>query len=223
MSFTCPTCYRVSYNPNDEREGYCGNCHAFTGAPQREFYGRFPDGQLRPRSSRIATEPNGAMQLPQEHKEPQTDEQVPEVQRHGEGNSMWRVRGERMEQDPKQAVSKVSGERSFIETYRTQLIGHVVWALSGIILGISTEQVVVSRYPTTYQHITSIMVIAVLAVQFVWLIAQFLNMRKWSRDLRAERQGFMEYYNAQVDKLLPDDPIEATKLKMAMELRWPKP
>ena len=30
--FTCPTCKRVSYNPNDLREGYCGACHEFTGA-----------------------------------------------------------------------------------------------------------------------------------------------------------------------------------------------
>lgn len=34
MSFTCPVCGRTSYNPTDEREGYCGNCHAFTGKPK---------------------------------------------------------------------------------------------------------------------------------------------------------------------------------------------
>ena len=26
----CPECGMVSFNPNDVREGYCGNCHAFT-------------------------------------------------------------------------------------------------------------------------------------------------------------------------------------------------
>lgn len=31
MSFTCPVCGVVSHNPNDEREGYCGNCHEWTG------------------------------------------------------------------------------------------------------------------------------------------------------------------------------------------------
>lgn len=25
----CPKCGMVSYNPNDIRERYCGNCHAF--------------------------------------------------------------------------------------------------------------------------------------------------------------------------------------------------
>jgi hypothetical protein len=31
MPFTCPRCLMTSFNQNDEREGYCGNCHAFTG------------------------------------------------------------------------------------------------------------------------------------------------------------------------------------------------
>ena len=30
-SFTCPRCGMTSYNPNDVREGYCGNCHDWTG------------------------------------------------------------------------------------------------------------------------------------------------------------------------------------------------
>lgn len=29
-SITCPRCKRTSYNPNDIREGYCGNCHDWT-------------------------------------------------------------------------------------------------------------------------------------------------------------------------------------------------
>jgi hypothetical protein len=29
-SFTCPRCLMTSYNPNDIREGYCGNCHDWT-------------------------------------------------------------------------------------------------------------------------------------------------------------------------------------------------
>lgn len=32
-SITCPRCGRTSRNPNDVREGYCGNCHDWTGAP----------------------------------------------------------------------------------------------------------------------------------------------------------------------------------------------
>lgn len=33
MSFECPRCNRVSHHPEDERHGYCGNCHDFTGKP----------------------------------------------------------------------------------------------------------------------------------------------------------------------------------------------
>ena len=29
-SITCPRCLMTSYNPNDIREGYCGNCHDWT-------------------------------------------------------------------------------------------------------------------------------------------------------------------------------------------------
>lgn len=28
-SITCPVCKRVSYNPHDVRERYCGHCHRF--------------------------------------------------------------------------------------------------------------------------------------------------------------------------------------------------
>lgn len=30
-SFTCPRCRRISHNRFDAAEGYCGNCHDFTG------------------------------------------------------------------------------------------------------------------------------------------------------------------------------------------------
>ena len=29
--FTCPDCGRTSMHPEDLRQGYCANCHAFTG------------------------------------------------------------------------------------------------------------------------------------------------------------------------------------------------
>jgi hypothetical protein len=31
VSFTCPRCLMTSYHPEDERHGYCGHCHDFTG------------------------------------------------------------------------------------------------------------------------------------------------------------------------------------------------
>jgi hypothetical protein len=32
MSFTCPRCGMTSHHPEDERQGYCGNCHDWTGS-----------------------------------------------------------------------------------------------------------------------------------------------------------------------------------------------
>lgn len=29
--FTCPVCWRTSWNPTDLEEGYCGACHDYTG------------------------------------------------------------------------------------------------------------------------------------------------------------------------------------------------
>ena len=34
MPFTCPRCGATSHNPNDEREHYCGRCHAFVDDPR---------------------------------------------------------------------------------------------------------------------------------------------------------------------------------------------
>ena len=33
-SITCPVCGMTSHNPNDVREGFCGNCQDWTGAPR---------------------------------------------------------------------------------------------------------------------------------------------------------------------------------------------
>lgn len=31
LAYTCPRCGRTSYHPTDVAEGYCGNCHDWTG------------------------------------------------------------------------------------------------------------------------------------------------------------------------------------------------
>lgn len=36
-AFTCPTCHRTSYNPNDMINNYCGNCHQFKYPRDPEF------------------------------------------------------------------------------------------------------------------------------------------------------------------------------------------
>jgi hypothetical protein len=52
MPYTCPRCGMISHNPNDEREGYCGNCHDWTrddedhaeDHPEFSVYQFLPDG-----------------------------------------------------------------------------------------------------------------------------------------------------------------------------------
>jgi hypothetical protein len=45
MTYVCPTCHQASQHPMDEAEGYCGNCHAFTG---RHFGSQVPTiGEIR--------------------------------------------------------------------------------------------------------------------------------------------------------------------------------
>jgi hypothetical protein len=33
QAITCLRCMKTSYNPDDIREGYCGNCHDWTSLP----------------------------------------------------------------------------------------------------------------------------------------------------------------------------------------------
>lgn len=39
MPFTCPQCGKVSHNPNDVAQGYCGACHDWTGLdPEGDWF-----------------------------------------------------------------------------------------------------------------------------------------------------------------------------------------
>lgn len=49
MSFTCPQCGMTSHNPDDEREGYCGNCHEFTGRPVKRRVLTVPTRPTQPK------------------------------------------------------------------------------------------------------------------------------------------------------------------------------
>jgi ribosomal protein S27AE len=48
MNFTCPWCGAVSGHPDDERERYCGHCHAFP-------YNRFRPRRFRSREDALMT------------------------------------------------------------------------------------------------------------------------------------------------------------------------
>lgn len=43
MAFTCPRCGMTSHHPDDQREGYCGNCHDWTRlTPVKEYPSGMP-------------------------------------------------------------------------------------------------------------------------------------------------------------------------------------
>lgn len=57
-TITCPKCGVTSHNPNDVREGYCGNCHDFTsGAFSQLAYAEWLEtGQIPEWRQKVLTE-----------------------------------------------------------------------------------------------------------------------------------------------------------------------
>ena len=127
-----------------------------------------------------------------------------------------------MEQQPKQTMPEVSGDRSFVEIQSSHLTSMIVCAMSGCIVGINVEEWIIIKRPADYRQIAAAIVIALVLVQLVWLTQQLLKLRKWKHDLRTERQKILETYNARIDEFLADDPIEAARMKMQMEEQWPR-
>lgn len=217
MSFACPVCHAVSYNPNDEREGYCGNCHAFTGRPQ--------DGQLRPSSSSAQAGQNRPMQLQTDNEEPQAEEGMREVQRDREGESMRGLRGERMELQGEQDLYKVSGARASVEKDNIYTMWIMMAALCGITVGLNVEELIVRKYGYGHESsgITAVMILAIASFQFGWVAYQHFRIRRWRQDLRAQRERLLNDFNKRIDEMFPNDPVGAARVKMRMEAEWPKP
>lgn len=127
-----------------------------------------------------------------------------------------------MEQQPEQTVSEMRGDRTFIETQKNYLANMIVWAMSGCIVGISVGQWITTARPADHAGINAIIIIALVLFQVTWLTRQFLRLRKWKHDLRAEREKILENFNARIDEYLAHDPIKAARMKMQMEEQWPR-
>jgi len=89
MSFTCPVCWRTSYSDEDERWGYCGNCHDFTGG-----YGY---GDQRHSSSSTPAGKEREMRMPTNDEDGKAKPEMLEVQGEGNCDSLRELRRERME------------------------------------------------------------------------------------------------------------------------------
>ena len=105
MSFTCPKCRMTSYNPNDERFGYCGNCHEWTGG-----YGY---GHERHSSGSVEAQPDGTMQLREESEK--TKAELSEVQGNGKNNGVRELRGSRMGFEKQQDVWEMRSDRLLVK------------------------------------------------------------------------------------------------------------
>jgi len=128
-----------------------------------------------------------------------------------------------MEQQPKQTMPEVSGDRSFVEMQRSHLTSMIVCAMSGTVLGINLCQWILMKHSAKYIEITTDITIALMLLSMGLLIWQWLKLRKWKHDLRAERQRLLETYSVRLDELLANDPLEAARIKMRMEEQWPRP
>lgn len=128
-----------------------------------------------------------------------------------------------MEQQPEQTMPEVSGHRSSVEMQRSQLTSMIVSAMTGTILGINLCQWILMKRSANYIEITTDITITLMLLSMGLLIWQWLKLRKWKHDLRAERQRLLETYSVRIDELLADDPLEAARIKMRMEEQWPRP
>jgi len=147
-----------------------------------------------------------------------------------------------MEQQGEQTLPEVSGERPsvtdesqmlsdpdvtswhriLVEKKRSSMTSLWVGMSSGCIVGISVEQWLSLKYPARQQHISSILIGVLAVIEVGWLIYQMIYLRKWKKELRADRKRITDYYSAQVDKLMPNDPEGAEKLKKTLEAEWKK-
>ena len=125
-----------------------------------------------------------------------------------------------MEQQTEQAMSEVSGIRAYIEKQWVYLTATalVIGFSGGFTIGPFLEK----NYPGHRAAITGT-VDGLLIVAEVTLIAILaVRTRRANRALRAQRDQIVTDFHAQVDQLLPDDPIEAARIKMQMEARCPR-
>jgi hypothetical protein len=88
MSFTCPVCWRTSYHPDDEKYGYCGNCHDYTGG---DGY-----GNERYRSSSSPAGSERKMRMPTNDEDGKAQPEMPEVQGQGDCPGLQYLRGQRV-------------------------------------------------------------------------------------------------------------------------------
>ena len=116
--FECPQCGARSYNPNDIQFGYCGNCHEFTGGADYGHVGH---------SSRSTQQRSkGGMLMQPNDENANAEQQMPEVPRNGDRDSLRDVQRERMELGQQHNLPDLPGQR-----FRVTQDGSIQWTNLG--------------------------------------------------------------------------------------------
>jgi hypothetical protein len=205
MSFTCPVCQRTSYHPEDEKWGYCGACHDFTGG-----YGY---GDQRHRSSSTPAGQEREMRMPTNDEDGKAQPEMPEVPRQGNSDSLLALRGERMGRKEQPRMPDVSGSgipnivdpatiatvdppqwMEYPSKYRFYLGACALGTGLGISWTLSLTSSGVLRHVSKGHVITFLYVI--VAVTFA---AQGWMLYRWDKALKKRRVELAQFWDAHLD------------------------
>jgi hypothetical protein len=198
MSFTCPKCWRTSYSAEDEQWGYCGNCHAFTGAINDGIYGRSSGGN--------SAGQEGEMRMQPDNEEQKAKPEMPEVQGEGNCDGLRYLRGQRMESEIESLMHPMSGDGVSAATdpvdapippsspYPSKY--RFYWGAVGMGMGLGITWTVgmtctaVSRYISRGHAITFLyLVVALCFVSQSWMLY------RWNKALTKHRAEMKEYWD----------------------------
>jgi hypothetical protein len=202
MSFTCPVCWRTSYHPEDEKWGYCGNCHDFTGGSGY--------GYQRYRSSSTPAGQEREMRMPTTNEDGKAQPEMPEVPRQRNHRSLSDLLGIRVEPDDESAVQKLRRTGLSLKSY-------LIWGLTGITMGIAIASNIYIRWPRQGAIVTTCIIFFVTGLQFAWMISEWMRLKREERELKADNEKFLEQTKAIIAGMYPDDPIKAARIYMSFE------
>lgn len=114
-------------------------------------------------------------------------------------------------------------KREYEDIYaKIMLRVHFTMLLAGALLGHTVSEFVY-RHPGKYTSTIDFVIVVSLFVPMVFLqLRSSLEMRRWRRLLKAERDTLLAQMKARVDEV-ESDPIRAARIKMEMEAQWLQP
>jgi hypothetical protein len=194
VSFTCPICWRTSYNPNDELHGYCGYCHAFTGhnAFRMEI---FSDGYERPGSSGSEAGQEREVRMQPNDEEQKAKSEMPAVQGQRNSGSVSGVPGDGMESSPESHVPEMRGTGVSLngdELYPSRFRYYFGATGMGMMLGISWTLLMTGPFVQRYvSHLHAVLIM--YGVCLVFMVLQVDMLYRWERRLKRHRAVMEEW------------------------------